>query len=97
MICYVNEAIIISSTRTFDLALGNLPRVRSILVLVYDFHVFQFGLSCGDDWLVDLANSLYMVGMFVGSLGLGYISDRSVFHTREEEDAGSFLELGIEL
>ncbi|XP_043199199.1 organic cation transporter protein-like isoform X1 [Amphibalanus amphitrite] len=38
--------------------------------------VSEFDLSCGEDWLVDLANSLYMVGMLLGSLGFGYISDR---------------------
>ena len=36
----------------------------------------QYELSCDRAWLVTLANSLYMVGMFVGSLVLGYISDR---------------------
>ncbi|KAF0303185.1 Solute carrier family 22 member 3 [Amphibalanus amphitrite] len=38
--------------------------------------VSEYQLSCGRAWLISLANSLYMVGMFVGSLVLGYISDR---------------------
>ncbi|XP_037094065.1 organic cation transporter protein-like [Pollicipes pollicipes] len=38
--------------------------------------VSEFSLTCGREWLSPLANSLYMGGMLVGSLGFGYISDR---------------------
>ncbi|XP_037093856.1 organic cation transporter protein-like isoform X2 [Pollicipes pollicipes] len=54
--------------------------------------VSEFQLSCGRDWLPTLANSLYMVGMFVGSLVIGHISDR---FGRKTAMLLSFLVLGV--
>ena len=44
--------------------------------LLYDFFDFQFSLVCGDNWLVTLAQSLYMLGIFMGASVSGIVSDK---------------------
>lgn len=40
-------------------------------------HDPQFNLVCDNSWKVDLFQSCVNLGFFLGSLGVGYIADRS--------------------
>ena len=35
----------------------------------------QFNLTCDEEWKQTFANTLYMIGMLVGALTLGNLSD----------------------
>ena len=37
---------------------------------------FQFGLVCGQEYLVQLASTLFMGGVLFGALASGVVSDR---------------------
>ena len=40
----------------------------------------QFDATCGNEWLVTLAGSLFMFGMLVGALAIGYLGDKYISH-----------------
>ncbi|KAL7646808.1 UNVERIFIED_CONTAM: hypothetical protein RMT77_002063 [Armadillidium vulgare] len=48
---------------------------------VYENKVFQrttmtqFDLTCKKYWLVSMGTSAYMIGMFIGAIGIGFVSD----------------------
>ncbi|RXG55284.1 Organic cation transporter protein [Armadillidium vulgare] len=48
---------------------------------VYENKVFQrttmtqFDLTCRKYWLVSMGTSAYMIGMFIGAIGIGFVSD----------------------
>jgi len=38
--------------------------------------LYQFDLVCGREFLVELVTSVYMIGIFIGSMTCGAVSDR---------------------
>ena len=46
-----------------------------IAVINRGFIAMQFNLTCDEEWKQTFANTLYMIGMLVGALTLGNLSD----------------------
>lgn len=55
--------------------------------------VFQFDLVCSDQWKTPLTSTIYLLGMFVGSLISGPLSDRyrhdEIFKLHEAFQSGA--------
>ena len=45
-------------------------------IYISSFFNLQFNLVCDDAWLAPLAGSIYMLGMLVGAITIGDLSDR---------------------
>ena len=49
---------------------------RRMCILYISVHIFQWDLVCGDAYKVNLATTIYFVGVMVGGLVFGTLSDK---------------------
>lgn len=42
----------------------------------FHFRFFQFNFVCDKEWVTAMGNSLYMVGVMIGAMTIGTISDK---------------------